>query len=81
MSAIKRLIETTQADQQTHLIHFENELKTFADDKQFIMFVNLIADENEDFFIIGTRDQAEKYIENYCDNWEMYEFANDYEIK
>jgi ribosomal protein S2 len=45
------------------------------------MFVNLIADENEDFFIIGTRDQAEKYIENYCDNWEMYEFANDYEIK
>lgn len=54
--------------------HFENGIKTFQSEKEFIMWVNGIFGENEEDKTLSPPKDAEeagRYIAHYCDNWTM----------
>jgi len=60
------------------LIHFENGLKSFETDEEFITFTQLIFKENEEdeeekYMLIEpeTVKECKEYVETYCGNFEL----------
>lgn len=55
-----------------HLLSEPHKVSKFNNDKDFIDFTNLIANENDDSeFILDTVDKCINYINVYCDNLKL----------
>jgi len=50
------------------LQNLDGEIRKYDNDYDFVDIVNLIQDENEDYFILETPQQCINYINDYCDN-------------
>jgi hypothetical protein len=64
--------------------HFENGVKLFETDKEFLSWANLIFAENEegDDTLTPPQDieEAARYIAHYCQEWDMFYYQPSGEI-